>query len=108
MGHAEIPLRVDFNQGLDARLICPETAKMLARLKWKSYIRMACDTSDMLPVIERAAAYLKEAGAPKSKLWAYVLVQDVEDAHRRVKALCNLGVEPFAQPYRWEEYKGRK
>lgn len=91
---------VDFNQGLDARLITPEIARMLAKLHWIKFVRLACDTSAMLPVIEQAAAYLMEAGVAKSRLFAYALVQDVEEAHQRVLALREMGVEPFAQPYR--------
>ena len=95
------PVWIDFNQGLDARLITLAVAKILARLHWIRFIRMSCDTSDMLPVVEQAAAYLREAGAAPSRFWAYVLVRDVEDAHRRVLALREMGVEPFAQPY-WD------
>ncbi len=95
---------VDFNQGLDARLITPETAALLADLHWIRFVRLSCDTSDMLPVIEQAAAYLREAGVAVSRLWAYVLVQDVDDAHRRVLALEKIGFTPFAQPYR--DYDG--
>lgn len=95
------PTWVDFNQGLDARLIISETAKLLARLHWIRFIRMSCDTNDMLPVVERAAAYLREAGAAPSCFWAYVLVRDVEDAHQRVMTLQEMGIEPFAQPY-WD------
>ena len=84
---------VDFNQGLDARLVTPETAALLA-----------CDTTEMLPVIEQAVAYMKEAGIAKSRFWAYLLVQDVEDAKDRAVALKRMGVEPFAQPYR--DYDG--
>ena len=91
---------IDFNQGLDARLITPETARMLARLHWIRFIRLACDTSEMLPVIRQAVSYLKEAGVSPSRFWAYALVRDVEEAHRRVLALREMGVEPFAQPYR--------
>ena len=94
------PVWVDFNQGLDARLITLDTARMLARLHWIRFIRMSCDTSSMIPVVERAAAYLREAGAAPSRFWAYVLVRDVGDAHQRVIALREMGVEPFAQPYR--------
>lgn len=53
------PVWIDFNQGLDARLITPAVAKMLARLHWIRFIRMSCDTSDMLPAVEQAAAYLR-------------------------------------------------
>ncbi len=91
---------VDFNQGLDARLITPWTAELLAELRWKRFVRLSCDTSEMLPVVEQAAAYLREAGIAQSRLWAYVLVQDVADAHQRVLALRDMGVLPFAQPYR--------
>lgn len=95
---------VDFNQGLDARLITPEIAGMLARLHWIRLIRLACDTSEMLPVIRQATSYLKEAGVSQSRFWAYALVRDVEEAHRRVMALREMGVEPFAQPY--HDYDG--
>ena len=94
------PVWVDLNQGLDARLIDRQAAALLARLRWIRFIRMSCDTSAMLPVIRQAAAYLTEAGAAASRLWCYVLVRDVEDAHRRVTELTEMGVEVFAQPYR--------
>jgi hypothetical protein len=95
---------VDFNQGLDARLITPEAAKLLARLHWIRFIRLSCDTSAMLPVIQQATAYLREAGAAPSRFWSYVLVRDVAEAHGVVTALRDMGVEPFAQPYR--DYDG--
>lgn len=95
---------VDFNQGLDARLITPETAALLARLRWIKFVRLSCDTSEMLPMIERAAAYMKEAGIAKSRFWAYMLVQDTAEAEKRAMALSRMGVEPYAQPYR--DYDG--
>ena len=102
MGRTE--LRVDFNQGLDARLITPDTAALLAKLKWIRFVRLSCDTSGMVPVIEQAAAYLKEAGIAPSRLWCYLLVRDVADAHQRTLALEKLGFDVFAQPYR--DYDG--
>jgi hypothetical protein len=98
MGGSDI--RVDFNQALDARLITPEIAKLLARLHWIRFLRLACDTSEMLPVIEQATFYLREAGISPWRFWAYALVQDVGEAARRVEALDRLGVTAFAQPYR--------
>lgn len=95
---------VDFNQGLDARLVTPETAKLLAGLRWIRFVRLSCDTMEMIPVIERAVEYMKEAGIAKSRFWAYMLVQDVEEAERRAVALDKMGVTPFAQPYR--DYDG--
>lgn len=95
---------VDFNQGLDARLITPEIAALLKRLHWIRFVRLSCDTMEMLPIIEQATAYMAEAGISRSRFWAYALVQDVEEAEKRVEALRNMGVTPFAQPYR--DYDG--
>ena len=94
-----VKVYVDFNQGLDARLITPEIAQMLGRLHWIRHLRLACDTSAMLPIIERAVGYLKEAGVKEHRLWAYALVQDVEEAHDRILKLESMGVTAFAQPY---------
>lgn len=94
------PVKVDFNQGLDARLIDKDVAELLANVKWIKYVRLACDTAQMIPVIESAVSKLTAAGVPTWRLWAYALVQDVDEAYERVIALRKMGVEPFAQPYR--------
>ena len=104
MGQEEV--WVDFNQGLDARLITPKVARMLSRLHWIRFVRLSCDTAEMLPVIEQATTYLREAGVAPSRFWCYMLVRDVEEAHRRAVALDKLGVVPFAQPYR--DYNGNE
>ena len=93
------PVRIDFNQGLDARLIDREKAKYLAKCKWIKYLRVACDTSAMLPVIKQALAYLGEYGLKPYKVWSYVLIEDIEDAHHRIIELDKMGVTPFAQAY---------
>ena len=49
-------------------------------------------------------AYLREAGIAPSRLWAYTLVRDVDEAHRRITALRDMGITPFGQPYR--DYDG--
>lgn len=93
-------VRVDFNQGLDARLINPETAYRLARLKWIQFIRMSCDTDSMLDTVRTAITLLGECGVKPYKIFVYVLVQDIESAERRCIALREIGANPFAQPYR--------
>lgn len=98
------PIWIDFNQGLDARLITPKVAALLAQLHWIRFVRLSCDTQEMLPVIEQAVAYMQEAGIAKSRFWAYMLVQDVVEAEQRALALDRMGVVPFAQPYR--DYNG--
>lgn len=93
-------VRIDINQGLDARLITDDIADLLAKLKWIRHIRMACDTDSMLPVVLEAIEKLKHFGVPASKVFVYVLVRDIESAERRVIALRDAGADPFAQPYR--------
>lgn len=98
------PVWVDFNQGLDARLITPEVAKMLADLRWIRWVRMSCDTTAMIPWVIQAAQNLTNAGISRSRLWCYVLVQDISQAHEIVLTLDRWGITPFAQPYR--DYDG--
>ena len=93
-------VRVDFNQGLDARLITPEVAEMLAGLKWIRFIRMSADTDAMLDKVLTAIERLRKAGVKPYRVFVYVLVQDVESAERRAVALREIGAEVFAQPYR--------
>ena len=93
-------VRVDFNQGLDARLITPEVAGMLARIKWIRFIRMSADTDAMLDVVLTAIERLKDYGVKPYRVFVYVLVQDIELAERRVLTLRDIGAEVFAQPYR--------
>lgn len=93
-------VRVDFNQGLDSRLITPEVAEILGGLKWIKYIRTACDTDNMLEVVLEKAELLSEYGVKPWRLFVYVLVQDIPSAEKRVLALRDAGMNPFAQPYR--------
>ena len=93
-------VRVDFNQGLDARLITPEIAEILSKLKWIRQIRMSCDTDAMLDVVLTAIQRLKDCGVKPYRVFVYLLVQDVESAERRAIALRDVGADAFAQPYR--------
>ena len=93
-------VRVDFNQGLDARLITDDVAQMLAMVKWINYIRMSADTDAMLDVVLTAIDRLGKYGVKPYRVFVYVLVQDIESAERRAIALRNIGANPFAQPYR--------
>lgn len=93
-------VRVDFNQGLDARLVTPEIAKILSGLKWINYIRTACDTDSTMDAVGNMVEMLKVGGVKPYRISVYVLTQDIESAERRVQFLRGLGVNPFAQPYR--------
>ena len=93
-------VRIDFNQGLDARLITPEIADILSRLKWIRHIRMSCDTDAMLDVCLTAIKRLQDRGVKSYKVFVYLLVQDIESAERRATVLRDVGADVFAQPYR--------
>ena len=93
-------VRVDFNQGLDARLITPDVAEMLAGLKWIRFIRMSCDTDAMLPIVLAAVERLKQFGIKPYRVFVYLLVQDIQSAEHRAQWLRSAGVNVFAQPYR--------
>lgn len=93
-------VRVDFNQGLDARLITKDVAEMLAKLKWIRFIRMSCDTDAIVPEVTNAIDRLKHFGTNPGRIFVYLLVQDIPSAERRARWLRDAGAEVFAQPYR--------
>ena len=103
-------IRVDFNQGLDARRIArtPEIAALLARVKWIRFLRMAYDSRAMQDDVHKAIELLRKHGVPARKLFFYVLIRDdTEDALGRIRELKALGCQPFAQPYRDFEHEGK-
>lgn len=97
---AKLGIKVDFNQGLDARLIDNEIAKRLAKIKWLYPVRLACDTKEQMPTIERTVKLLRANGCTPQRYFCYVLVKDIEDALERVEFLRKLNISPFCQPYR--------
>lgn len=95
---------VDFNQGLDARKIDLETAKLLSRVKWLKYIRLACDTSSMIDIVDNAILRLRKSGY-KGNIFIYTLLNgNYEECINRVNHFRlnkDLGyVQPHCQPYR--------
>lgn len=55
-------IKVDFNQGLDARLVTDDIAKLLARVKWIKRIRFGCDTPQQIYECERATSLIDKHG----------------------------------------------
>ena len=93
---------VDFNQGLDARLVDERIAGIIGRLTWIKYIRFSCDTLPQIDAIHRAAALLAEYDIKPYRLFVYVLVtKDIDNAARRVESLRELnGISLYAQAER--------
>ena len=96
---ARLRLKLDFNQGLDARLVTPENARLLTACRWIRYIRFSCDTVAMIEPIRSAVKLVREAGF-RREIFVYMLVNDIVDAEVRLRALVALSVMAFAHPYR--------
>ena len=99
-----LDIRVDFNQGMDCRIIARDKsiAKLLSGVKWIRFIRMAYDNSAITDEVDTAIKYLSEYGIPTYKMFFYMLVKDgeIKDAEKRALHLDNLGCKPFAMAYR--------
>ena len=96
----KLGVKVDFNQGLDARRIDLAISKLLSKLKWMHPVRLACDTVSQMDSIMKAVALLRWNNCTPRRYFVYVLIKDVEDALERIKFLKGLDLDPFAQPYR--------
>ena len=96
--------RIDLNQGMDARLVTPEIADILAKLKWIRYLRFSCDTDGQIGPIMRTCELLAERGIRPYRVFVYLLVTaDLESAMRRVEALKVLrGINLYSQAERNE------
>lgn len=96
----DLGIKVDFNQGLDARLIDYSMAKLLSRVKWLSPLRLACDSIQMIDPIRIAVNLLRWHNCTPSRYFVYVLVENIHDALERIKFLKGMYLDPFAQPFR--------
>lgn len=74
----EMNLRVDFNQGVDARLINDGVAARLARLQ-SPFIRLAYDNKNIRQPLKRAIDLLKTAGIKGRKILVYCLYNTADD-----------------------------
>lgn len=98
-------IKVDFNQGLDARLIDAPMARLLSRLRWLSPLRMSCDTDKMLTEVKKATSLLRIAGCKPQRYFVYLLVTDIPSALDRAMQLREMNIDVFAQPY--IDYSGK-
>jgi hypothetical protein len=99
----ELGIKIDCNQGLDARLIDKPMAKLLSRVKWLKPIRLACDSQSTKEPVRRAIELLRWYNATPRTYFVYLLIKDVAEALDRFKFLKGLSTDVFAQPYRDKE-----
>lgn len=97
---AERRYHVDFNQGLDARLVTEDIARLLARVKWIKRIRFGCDTPAQIAECERAISLIRQYGYKGDFFLYCILIEFAESYHRLNYWRKYKYVLPHAQPYR--------
>jgi pyruvate-formate lyase-activating enzyme len=99
---AEIGKEVDFNQGLDARLLTDKVAEKLAALKFNT-IRLAYDYKGVGPYVEKALERLEGVGIGRRRVVVYTLynyLDDPENFKTRVEEILTWGAVCY--PMRFE------
>lgn len=103
-------IKVDFNQGLDARIIAnnPDIAKLLSRVKWLKPLRMAMDNMGEADAVINATGLLRKYHTTPKRYFIYLLItKNINDAMSRVDICKKLDLMPFAQSY-LDPYKNIK
>lgn len=94
-------LYIDFNQGLDARLVTPRTASLLATCHWLQHIRFACDTDAQIEQC-LAAMEMVNSGGGKHHFLLYTMIHgSIESNYKRLmfwRKYSNVRIH--AQPFR--------
>lgn len=96
--------RIDLNQGMDARLVDDQIAKILSRLDWIRFIRFSCDQKSQIEPIRQTMELLAKYGVKPYRIFIYLLVtKNVQDAADRVELLKKYkGINLYAQAERNE------
>lgn len=101
-------VKVNFNQGLDIRLINEENAKLLHEVKYHTWkfntrrVSFAYDSIRYSQQVEDGIQMLKDNGISLSSLSFYVLVgydSSFDEDMQRVEHLLSLGVDPYIMRY---------
>jgi len=106
----ELNLEVDFNQGLDARLVTPRVVERLLKLKIP-IIRLAYDTHIIREPLKKAIDLLKSAGFRGRNIVVYCLYNNPfekdtpESFLERLRDLIDWGVVSY--PMRYEPLEPR-
>ena len=93
---------IDFNQGLDARILTDHHAMQLARLPKDTFTRLAFDNIASERLYLKAFDKLTKAGVRPSQIRTYVLIgykDTPEDAEYRLEKVRSLGALPSPMRY---------
>jgi hypothetical protein len=97
----ELEVKVDFNQGIDGRLITDEVAEKISKMRFDS-LRLAYDNINVRPFIKKAIKLLSKYGIRKRKILVYMLFNHNDtpkDFFQRVKDLLEWGVCCYPMRY---------
>ncbi|MEN6343474.1 MAG: hypothetical protein ABFC89_13060 [Methanospirillum sp.] len=94
--------KVDFNQGIDARLISEPIAKKIASLTLDPGVRIAYDSHDQQKYVKKAVDHLIEAGIKKRDIFVYSLfnyTDTPDEFFTRVRDILNWGIVCYPMRY---------
>jgi len=100
-------VEVDFNQGLDIRLVTEEAARLLRKVRYGRYLRFAWDLMQTEAQVRRGLETLRRAGIPPSRCMFYMLIgfnTTYEEDLYRVRVLRGMGADVFVMAYRSNPY----
>ena len=98
----ELGLRVDFNQGIDARLISRQVAKRIARLNVDKVVRLSYDYKEMGCSVKKATDFLKSEGISGRNILVYALynfTDDPQDFFNRMSDILAWGTVCYPMRY---------
>ena len=98
----ELDLRVDFNQGLDARLISGKVAKRISEVKIDRFVRISYDYLGMGPYVKKAIKFLKSVGIDGRNILVYTLynfTDSPQDLFNRIKDTLSWGAVSYPMRY---------
>ena len=98
----ELGLKVDFNQGIDARFITDEIAEKISGLRLEKLVRLAYDSRGMGSHVKRAVERLRSQGINGRKIMVYTLFNyrdSPEDFLERVRNILHWGAVCYPMRY---------
>lgn len=98
----ELDLRVDFNQGLDARLLSEGVAERISQLKIDRFVRLSYDYQQMKPHVKEAIEILKSHGIDGRNILVYALynfTDSPQDLFERIKDILCWGAVCYPMQY---------
>jgi hypothetical protein len=98
----ELDLRVDFNQGLDARLITDRVAKRISEARIDRFVRLSYDYLGIGSSVKKAINHLKSHGISGRNILVYTLfnfTDSPDDLFKRIKDTLSWGAVSYPMRY---------